>query len=405
MCISNRRIVGQPRAFDSAVTDLAATSRLTGERQCAAETAEGLNVARVIGVQPTRFERGCQQVGGLRIGLPTTPIRVLVADGRLQPDERILRRADAFVDGSHTGEIASPHVVRRRTETHPCPVGQAQLGQRRRALEPFRRILVGQALLGHQCRLTRVAQCLFVVPQHVRVQVVVGQTRNDGGVPAGVERLGGARMHDPQPGRRHAADDGLAGEGVDEREFAIGVVDRADQPDGFRRIDRCERRGGIRLAGRDERGQIESLPQHRRLLDDFPDALSQPTEAAGDGIPDRGGNGSLGTQSGYPAPAFEIVDEFREEERVAAGLVPQEGRRRPRGCRGQLLSSANELGDRLGVQPREIEAADALEPVQFGQPGDELVGAVGFGGAEGGHHEHAGVGAADQHVFEHRQRG
>ena len=56
-------------------------------------------------------------------------------------------------------------------------------------------------------------------------------------------------------------------------------------------------------------------------------------------------------------------------------------------------------------RPAEIQAPDAVEPVQFGQPGDELVGAVRFGGAERGHHQHADVGAADQHLFEHREGG
>ena len=66
---------------------------------------------------------------------------------------------------------------------------------------------------------------------------------------------------------------------------------------------------------------------------------------------------------------------------------------------------ADELGDRLGVQTREIQAPDTVEPVQFGQPGGELVGAVRRGRAERGHHQHADVGAADQHVFEHREGG
>ena len=99
------------------------------------------------------------------------------------------------------------------------------------------------------------------------------------------------------------------------------------------------------------------------------------------------------------------LTEFGQEERIAAGFVAQQGSGRARRRRGQLLGLADELGDRLGVQTREVQAPDTVEPVQFGQPGDELVGAVRFGGAECGHHQHADIGAADQHLFEHREGG
>ena len=133
--------------------------------------------------------------------------------------------------------------------------------------------------------------------------------------------------------------------------------------------------------------------------------MTQSAKAASDGISDRRRDGLLHTQRGYPAPDFQVVDQFGQEERIAAGLVPKQGSGRARRRRGQLLGSADELGDRLGVQAREIQAPDAVEPVQFGQPGGEFVGAVRFGGAERGHHQHADIGAADQHLFEHREGG
>ena len=210
-----------------------ARTDLAAERQCPSETAEGLQVAWVVRLQPARLQRRCQQVGRLRIGPPVTPIRVLVADGGLQPDERVVHRADAFVDGQRTGEITGAHVVRGRTEVHPCPIREAQLGQRRRPFEPFGRVLVGHALFGHPGRLTRVTQCLLVVAQHMRPQVVVRQAGNQRWVRAPLERFGGPGVHDPQPRRRHPADDGLAGQRVHEGELAVGVVKRPDQPDGF----------------------------------------------------------------------------------------------------------------------------------------------------------------------------
>ena len=250
----NRWILGDPRAFDGAATDFASMCRLAGERQRSAETAESLHIAWVVGVQPARFQRRCQQVGRLRVSAPAAPIRVLVADGCLQPDERVVHRANAFVDGPRAGEITCAHVVRGRTEVHPCPIREAQLGKRCRTLEPFRGVLIGQALFGHPGRLTRESQRLLVVAQHVRPQVVVGQAGNNRWVCAPLKGFGGPRVHDPQLGRRHPIDHSLAGQRVHEREFAIGVVNRSDQSDAFGRIDRCQRRGEIGLAARDERG-------------------------------------------------------------------------------------------------------------------------------------------------------
>ena len=105
-------------------------------------------------------------------------------------------------------------------------------------------------------------------------------------------------------------------------------------------------------------------------------------------------------KGGHPALALEVGPELPQEERVAARPVPEQGGGRPCFAQRKPSPDAQVLSDGLGPQAAQIEAADAFQPVQFRDPGGQIIGTVGGGVPEGSHDQHRGFRAALDHVLE-----
>ena len=113
---------------DGLLADVTSPLRFSGEPQRPAETGQCADVSVVVGVESARFQCGGQQVGRLGIGQSGSPVGVLVAHGRLQPDERIVDGPEAFVHRASAGEVAGADVVGGRAEDQSGPVCDRQFG-------------------------------------------------------------------------------------------------------------------------------------------------------------------------------------------------------------------------------------------------------------------------------------
>ena len=143
------------------------------------------------------------------------------------------------------------------------------------------------------------------------------------------------------------------------------------------------------------------VADHRGQVDGLPHARPRPASRA------------PRCRRGWPAPVAGRAG--RRRRRAVPGRARSPGGRT--GCRrsgragsprapvprpGTRRRVAHELGDGVGVEPGQVEAAHAVEPVQVGEPGAELVRPVGRGGPEGAEHERGGAEAGVDHVLQQR---
>jgi hypothetical protein len=104
------------------------------------------------------------------------------------------------------------------------------------------------------------------------------------------------------------------------------------------------------------------------------------------------------------APPFEIGPQFAQEERVAARAVSQQRRRCSSLPQRQPAAQHDVLGDGVGVEPAQVEPANAIQAVQLRHPGCHLVGAIRCRAAKRHQHQHARAVRGVHHVLEQRDR-
>ena len=226
--------------------------------------------------------------------------------------------------------------------------------------------------------------------------------RRQRGVAVRLQRLRHPGVQRRAAGVRQPVQHGLPRQRVHEPVAVGGAGHRFDEAHRDRGVDRVHARAPVGRAGPDQRRQVEPVADHRGQLDGLPQLRPEARQPGRHRVAERGRHPLRAAQGGDTAAAFQVEPGLPEEERVAAGPVAQDRRGGPRRGRRHARVVAHELGDGLGVEPGEVEAAHAVEPVQVGQPGAELVRPVRRGGPEGGHHQRRGVQAGVDHVLEQR---
>jgi hypothetical protein len=183
------------------------------------------------------------------------------------------------------------------------------------------------------------------------------------------------------------------------------LVEGFDQSDGEGGVDGVHAVGLVGPARADERGEIERLAQDGGEIDRVADRRTEPAQPGADGVADRGGDVLAAAERDDAAAAFQVGPQLTQEERVSPGTVAQDGGGSPGPGQRDAAAFAHELRDRVGVEAAEVQAVDAVEAVQVGQPLAELRRSVGGRVPEGDHEQRPGVDADVGDVSEKGDRG
>ena len=397
-----RPVAAAPRGLDPRAAHRTALVDPSGERQGPPQAAPGTQVARVVRSEGGAGESGAEQVGRATVGEPGPRDGLFQAHRRLQSHQRVGRRRQSLVDAPGSGEVARTDVVRRGLEPQLRADVLRRLRQGCRAIEPQRRLLERQAVYGLPRGRRRVPQRLLMEAEHVGSEVVVGDTWRQRGVAARLKHLRHPGVQRRAAGVRQPVQHRLPRQRVHEPVAVGGTGHRFDEAHRDRGVDRVHARAAVGRAGPDQRRQVEPVADHRGQLDGLPQVRPEAGQPGRDGVAERGGHPLRAAQSRHTPVPFQVEPGLPQEEGVAAGPVAQDRRGGPRGGGRHARVVAHELGDGLGVEPGEVEAAHAVEPVPVGQTGAELVRPVRRGGPEGGHHQRRGVQAGVDHVLEQR---
>ena len=134
-----------------------------------------------------------------------------------------------------------------------------------------------------------------------------------------------------------------------------------------------EQRGVTAPGRRREQGRrVDLLADHRGELERLPLGLGQPRQPALQRVTDGGGRLPPGVVERRQAAAGrQVPPQLAEEEGVAAGLVPQEGRRTAGLVRRHPALGAQVVDDVLGPQALQVDPSYAVQALEPGERGDE----------------------------------
>ncbi len=110
-----------------------------------------------------------------------------------------------------------------------------------------------------------------------------------------------------------------------------------------------------------------------------------------------------GTHGCQPSAGLEVVPVLLQEERVPSGLVPQDRRCRPSGCRRDAALAEQVLRHVLCREPDQVDPLDPVQAVQVRERIGDGVGAVRSRGPTGGQHQQLLSGRGLRHMGEQRQ--
>ena len=176
------------------------------------------------------------------------------------------------------------------------------------------------------------------------------------------------------------------------------------QPEPRGGVERRQRLAGIAAAGGDQDPHRPAIAQHRRGLEDFAFAERQARQAPLQRVTDRGGSGrDRGTDRGRAAAGDDVAPDLPKEEGVAAGLITQHGGVLARPAHRKTALGHQVLSDLVGAEPGQVDAADAIEPVQVSDRVGQLVGTVGSRRAVGAQQQQPGLRGVLRHVAEQLQ--
>ena len=361
---------------------------VAGERQRATQARQRPDPQRVV-LAPTGVQCGGQQRHARVPRQARPPGRRLEEHGRLEPLGRGgSRRRDLLRQAPRAGEVSSQQVAAGRGQVQLVALDRV-LAERGRLLVPAGGVLVGQGPPGGARRLDQVAHGLVGVPERPRLPVVVRQRLHPPG------RAGGPRLQDRgdpgvlvrPPRGRQQLHDRLADQRM--REAVATGGHALEEPVGDAVVQGRHRGVAAPVGGRHEGEDVDLLPHHRGQLQRLPLRLGQARQPALERVEDRDRRPQVvpATQRAQAAPRRQVPPELAQEERVAAGLVPQQ-RGRGLGAVGRHTCLAGEeVRDVLLGEAVEVQAPDAVEPVQARQRGDQCCGPVRSGGAVADQHQ------------------